>query len=291
MKSVCLLAVALAGGASIAPMAFADDAPAQSVLETKSTYDRIAEKVALTYFGIYRGASVSDPGSSLQPGVNGAPDPTSPLSIESYVTTGYKFDKDWMAGVTTHFFYFPVGSPVGTGQNIQMRDPSLVVSRANLVDSGGLKIKGLFYAALPLTSADFLLPRSYLTSFSPTIIATYDVPKTKLSLGVYSYLTAYIPSASTPDGTRAYKLYAAPFASYPMVKNVQATLWVDLVQVTRNGGTGFISGMNNDLMDLEPGINWDVNRYLSVNPILNIYPSNLTLASTSIQAVLIGKVF
>jgi hypothetical protein len=49
--------------------------------------------------------------------------------------------------------------------------------------------------------------------------------------------------------------------------------------------------MNNDLMDLEPGINWDVNRYLSVNPILNIYPSNLTLASTSIQAVLIGKVF
>lgn len=265
--------------------------PDQSVTTLKSLYDKVSEKVALTYFGIYRGASVSDPSNSLQPGVDGTPDPKSPQSIESYVTTGYKIDKDWMAGVATHFYYFPVGSPAGSGQGVQMLDPSLVVSRANLIDSGGLKLKGLVYAALPLTSSDYLRPRNYLTSISPTIIASYDVPRSKLSLGLYSFLTAYIPSSSTNDDARTYKLCASPYASYGLSKSVSATLWVDLVQVTRNGGTGLVSGMDNAPMDIEPGINWDVTKYLSINPILNFYPSNPTLAATSIQAVIVSKVF
>jgi hypothetical protein len=50
--------------------------------------------------------------------------------------------------------------------------------------------------------------------------------------------------------------------------------------------------MDNPGTDIEPGVNWDViPGQLSFNPMLNIYPGHATLASTSIQMVIVGKAF
>jgi hypothetical protein len=49
--------------------------------------------------------------------------------------------------------------------------------------------------------------------------------------------------------------------------------------------------MNNPEMDIEPGVNWDVTPFLSLNPFLNIYPGKMTMSATSLQMVLAGKIF
>src|SRR5687767_8797681 len=101
-----------------------------------SVMDVLSEKAVLSYFGIYRGAPLGDLSNSLQPTPAGQLDPSSPQSIENLVTAGYKIDKDLMVGVLGHFNYFPIGNPVGTGQNLQMLDPVLMVQKSNMIKAG-----------------------------------------------------------------------------------------------------------------------------------------------------------
>lgn len=279
--------------------AFADtnDAPPANASETvtaPSLWNQIQDKAALTYFGIYRGASVNNPGAAYQPTTTGALDPTNPQDLESYVTTGYKINPDLMVGVTTHFFYTPLSMGISTANsdNLEMLDPSLVISKANLIDWNGIKVKGLFYVELPVSKFDILQQHGQATSLSPTVVVSYDVPHTKLSLGYYGYITGYLGGTDQDTGSyRSYKIYGAPNASYQLTDTLSATMWVDLLQITRNSGTGFVSGMSNYTMDIEPGINWEFIKNFNFNPIVNIYPGNASLAATSFQAVIIGKFF
>jgi len=286
--SICFILFAVSQSASGGELPLGDvstEAPQPSL------YDKIAEKAALSYYGIYRGPSVSDIGNSHQPLFNGQTDPNSPQSIENLLTTGYRFDKDLSAGVITHFYYFPIGNPTGAGQDIQMLDPILYLSRTNWVDRGNFKVKGLFYLAPGISKNDILKQQHLAMSFGPALSATYDVPNTGLTLGLYSYIRGYVPTSAANGDSRSYYLYAAPNLNYVLTKTLSATLWVDLIQAQRTLGTGFFSGLTNFESDIEPGINWDVNKYLSLNPVLNIYPGNLTLAATSLQAYIIAKAF
>jgi hypothetical protein len=124
-------------------------------------------------------------------------------------------------------------------------------------------------------------------------IASYDVPKTRLNLSVYSYLAAYLPSAGTPATARTYRVVVAPYGSYSFTDNFQATVWVDLLDARRHGQSHFFGGLGDNLqdIDIEPGFNWDINKYVSVNPFLNIYPKNPTLASTSFQLAVSARAF
>ncbi len=253
--------------------------------------ETLQEKLALTYFGVYRGASLSDLGNSLQPDTNGQLDPTSPQSLENIITAGYRISKDSMIGINTHFYYFPIGHPAGAGQSLQMWDPSVVLSKSGLVDQGGFKLNAKLTVQLPITSVDILQTHHFAATIQPALIGNYDIPKTNLSIGFFSFITAYIPTNKTPENSRTYKIYLAPTANYQLSKTLAATLWVDLFQVTRNQGTGFFSGMSNYTVDIEPGISWDITKNISINPMINFYPATPTLAATSLQAIIIAKAF
>lgn len=282
---------ALVGGiaALTSLVAAADTTTVAGVTATaeKSLYDKIAEKYALSYYGIYRGPGLTALGKSTQPAdPSQSEDTIGPQSLESYITTGYRFNKDTLLGVSGHFIYFPMGEASGAKQTFQMLDPSLMLSRANVVDTGNLKLKLLMYAALPLTSGDILQRQKLATSIGPTAVLSYDVPHTQLNLGVYAYVKGYIPTAEATNA-RSYYIYVAPNATYALGKKVQATLWIDLLQAEKKMGTA----LSNYWVDIEPGINWDITSFLSFNPILNFYPGAPTLANTSIQAILVAKAF
>jgi hypothetical protein len=244
----------------------------------------------LNYFGVYRGAPLSNLSSARQPSVDGTIS-KEPQHIESTLTGQYKITPDFLVGAMGHFYYYPVGNPVGTGQDMQMLDPSIRVDRLNLVNNSGFKLHGRFTAQLPMTKVDFLQSEQLLTSLTASMITSYDVPNTSLTVGIFSYARAYVQEAGAPAGSRSYKLYVAPNANYQITKTVAATLWIDWIQALRRQGTGFFSGLQNDVMDIEPGINWDVSKYFSINPIINIYPSNPTLKSTSLQAFIVARAF
>jgi hypothetical protein len=266
--------------------------PNQAKPTEPSTYDKISKHVALNYFNVIRGGPLSDMTNRYQPAPDGTLDTTSTQNVEGTVTSGWKFSKDWMLGAYAHFFYSPLGNPTSQDNaNMQWLDPALVLSKANMVNVGGLKIKGQLSATLPVSQYDTLKKNGAITGITPTANILYDIPKTKLTLGLYTYFTAYIPGSEAIENFRTLKLIMAPNANYQITKTFAATLWIDAVQVRRYKHSGFFSGMNNPEMDIEPGVNWDVTPFLSVNPFLNIYPGKPTLSATSFQAVLAGKIF
>jgi hypothetical protein len=272
--------------------AWADEIPAISAtMEGRSLYDQIAEKAAINYYGSFRGPQLRDLGNAAQPDTQGTPNTDNPISLESKLTTGYKLNKDTVVGVLTHFFYYPVGYPIGTGQNIQMYDPGFIFRKSNLIQKNGFNVSTRVVANLPLFAADMLVSQNLATSITPALITTYEIPRIPITLGIFSYLRGYIPTPHSIPGHSTYEIYIAPNASYQFSKSVAATLWVDLIQVSRKEGTPFFTGMDNAMMDVEPGIMWDITKNISINPILNIYPSNMSLAATSIQANLIANAF
>lgn len=279
----------LSGSSAIA--AVTNEAQNVSQTNEKSFFEILSEKSTLSYFGIYRGAALNDLGNSRQPTVGGLPDDTQPQSVENLVTAGARLTPDITLGASAHFNYFPVGSPVGSGQNLQMLDPILYLSGANLVNQNGFNLGTRLSVQLPLTQADSLLKNHLASAISTLWILNYNAAKSPLTLGMVGSVTGYIANAAAAPNVRTYKAVLAPNGSYQITPTVAATLWIDLLAATRNGGTGFLSGMKLGETDIEPGISWGVTKNVTINPFLNIYPSNPTLASTSIQANIIAKAF
>ncbi len=271
-----------------APSAQTASSPTSSTAST-SLFDRASEYFTLNYYGTYRGAPLSSFGNSLQPAADGKLDPKNPLSLENQITASYRLNQDVAAGIQAHFFYYPVGKPAGSGQGLENLDPVLIVNWSNLVQKGGFKLNGRFTADLPLTGVDFLQKNKLMTGLALYGIASYAVPETPLTLGLYSYVKGYVPTADTPLGAMTYRLYACPNANYQLRNNLSVSLWVDLLQLSRTSGTGFVSGLKNEMVDIEPGISWDITKNIAFNPFLNIYPSNFTLSATSIQANISAK--
>ena len=94
--------------------------------------------------------------------------------------------------------------------------------------------------------------------------STYDVPGTRLQLGLYTYIRQNIFSESAAAGY-SLKLYARPYLNYQMTSTLAATVWTDLIQLSQARADRFLS-MTNAPIDIEPGINWDVTPSISLNP-------------------------
>ena len=272
--------------------AFADiDPGATSGATNRSLYEKVSDKMILNYWGMYRGAALSNPGNGLTPLPDGGPDSSTPQGIENIITTAYKFDANTSLGVLTHFYYYPGLKPEDTSATFQFYDPIIQFEKKNIINSNGFRLTGRLWLDLPLSPYDRLRQDKDLFAVSTIGILSYDVPKTALTVGLFGYLRAYIGRADMTDTARTYKVYIAPNASYQISKTVSATLWVDLIQGTRSANSGFITGFSNYAVDIQPGINWDITKNISFNPFLNIYPGALTLQATSIQATLTAKAF
>lgn len=251
----------------------------------------LTDKLALNYVGVFRGGPLIDWKNSCQPKIDGTIDRNNPLSFENQVTAGYRLNQEWMLGSIAHFLYFPAGNPVGTGQNISFLDPALTLSKTNIINSNGMKLNGSLLAQFPLSQSDYLKPNHVATALSSVVTLSYSPPMSKFSFGIYGYLRNYIHTQNSPKDCRVYKIYFAPNANYQLTDKVSFTLWVDLIQAHTITGAGLISGLQNEVVDIEPGINFNINKDISFNPILNIYPSHPTSRSTSFQANISAKAF
>ncbi len=305
MKTIAaaLAVVALQSGVAMADTATAASATASAqstATASPSAFDQFKEKAILNYYGYYTGGAINDPGNSFQPNYDGTTDYSSVQRIENLVNVGARLNKDTNFYVGIHSFYYmrghgdEEGQKTDNTQSIDMLDPIFVLSRANVINTGGFKLKVNANAIPALTTGtgEYAKKNHQLGAVSLIGNATYDLPASRFTLGLYSYVRGYVPGPDTADNARTYRIVVAPNANYQMTETLAATLWVDAIDTRRYGGTGFISGMTQVApWDIEPGINWDITPSISFNPILNLYPSNLTLNSTSIQAILTAKAF
>jgi hypothetical protein len=257
----------------------------------KTFLDQFTEHTTLSYYGIYRGGSLANLGSPFQPNIDGTLDSSSPQVLDSSLTGGYKIPGGFLAGAIARFYLFPTLDPRGTNQKIQLMDPILFLAKPGLVNTSHFKLDGRITLQLPLSQDDALIHNHLAGALSATFNSRYEDLSGKLTLGIYGYVRGFIPTPDMMANAPTDSLAAAPYVNYKITEALTATLWVDLVQATRTRGTGFLSGLINGPIDIEPGINWDINKTFSINPILNLYPDHLTLASSSIQILMMAKAF
>jgi hypothetical protein len=254
--------------------------------QSSSFYEKLSRKVLLNYLGIYRGAALQNIGSAHQPTVSGDEDVSNPQMLDSFLTVGYKLQEDWSLGMVSHFNYALSSGGIDVHQGLNVLDPMLMVQKNHLLNQGGFSLNGKLTVELPLSSSDSLQKYHLATAVTPTLMASYTVPDSPLTLGAYTFFRAYFPGSDVASTAMTYRIFMAPHLNYQIASNFSATLWVDLLTATRYRGRPGFMGMDTETVDIQPGFNWDITRSISLNPVLNIYPAHPTLSSTSIEAFL-----
>lgn len=287
------LASYLAFGVLMCSHGMADTTPS-SVLttpENKSLFDQLSEYGTLSYFGTFRGPSLANLGTPLQPSPDGSADSNSPVGLYNQLTLGYKMRKKLITGVVGQFNLFPWNDASEGSQRFQMLDTILFVSRPGLVEAGSFKLDSRFSLHLPTSKIDTLARKGLATAITATFNGHFDALNSRLTVGALMFIRGYVPGDQMVPGAPSYQIVTAPYANYQLSERLTATLWIDLVGATRRFGTGFISGLQNSDIDIEPGLSWDITKNITVNPFINIYPASFSLASTSFQMNLIARAF
>jgi hypothetical protein len=239
----------------------------------------LKERLSLSYFGAYFGPGLGQQ-NDYTPGADGTNGDVQ--NLDGVITAGYKVSKRIFIGVGIPLIYTPFREEKGvTMPNLFLR----------LADSEFIK-KGPFKMAL---SSRFYLPTNsdsrengFVTGIRLEQNLTYEIKKAAVTLGLYTYERTYYYNSKATGGT-PFTLYAAPYLNYQFANRVAATLWIDLVQMKQVKGKP-ISEMENASVDFQPGLNWDVNDQLSLNPYLNLYPGNLSADSSSLGLIVSAKV-
>lgn len=271
---MAVVMMAIVPGARIA---FGDDVPpATSSAQSKSLLDSLPDHYSLTYWGNYNGPSIGsrDPFNPLPNGSDG-----SPQYLDSIATASYKLNPNLLLGVAEEFYYRPV-----IGQDITALDPAVRLQALHVIhdDRWDLKLEAWVYAPVTAPSR----AASELTGLHFVQVLNYTTGP--LTIGTYSYYQQNIFDGVNEGTLYDRKLYIAPNGSYSIGKNVQATIWVDWIQSVHTRGDAGLVPVNYP-WDMEPGVNFDINPQLSINPFINIFPGSPSLASTYFGFVLIGK--
>lgn len=247
--------------------------------EVSKDFRSFKERLSLSYFGAYYG-----PGLGQQNDYTPAADGTNGdvQNLDGVITTGYKVSRRIFTGVGIPLIYTPLREEKG----VTMPNLFLKVADSEFLKRGQFKmsIASRFY--LPTNSDS--RESGFVTGVRVEQNLTYDFKKAPLTLGLYTYERQYFYNSNATKGTPL-ALYAAPYLSYQFASRVAATLWIDLIQLKQAKGKS-ITEMENASVDVQPGVNWDVNDKLSVNPYINLYPGNLTADSSSLGLIVSAKV-
>ena len=245
------------------------------------------QKVDITYFGIYLGPSLSNPGESAQVNPStGVVDPADwPQVLENQVKLNYNFTDHFFVGPVINFNFY-----TGQTNTSTMRDSGVRIGAKNLLKTGGFSMKADVRALAATTPGDQSAHAGIL--WENLISLKYDVPHTKWTAGVLSFTKyhTYTDNGISPKtglGRGDWELYLAPNANWQFSRKVAATMFVDFYPLHKIGAAG--DWTTAQPADLNPGINWDITDNFSVNPGIVFYPTNPTWAATSTILYISGK--
>lgn len=281
-------------GSLIATSAMADT----STTSVSSTAPSLLDKLVLSYWAAYSGPSITNPDSHTNDsnsygavGSNGVNGPGSELqNLDSTITFGYKITDKLVLAANYRFVLRPsvLIDPDGTHYFYRNKDPWINLIAPKLVHTNGLNVWADIRVYVPAVTSNNEMGALRLTQ-----ITTYDVPKTRLSLGLYTYERAnLLTDAGAAGNMENLDFDVSPFASYQLTSKLAATFWSDVVQATyANTGSaaGVPQGWDNQSVDMSVGIGWDITPKINLNPQFTFYPGYATLSNTTIGAIISAK--
>jgi len=236
------------------------------------------DKLGISYYGVYSGPSLGFQ-NDYNPTYDGKEGDVQ--NLDSLITASYKITSKFQAGVAFPVLYIPYGDSETILNNVFVR-----VSRSELIKSARFKMSlaSRFYLPTNQDSRD----AGFKTGIRVEQNSTYDLKRLPITLGLYTYERQYYYDSKAPSRS-ILTLYAAPYVNYQFTSKVGATLWVDLIQLKQPQGKS-VSKMENAPVGVQPGVNWDVNDKVSLNPYINLYPGYLSADSSSLGLIISAKV-
>ncbi|MBI1860593.1 MAG: hypothetical protein HYR96_06725 [Deltaproteobacteria bacterium] len=225
----------------------------------------VLERVRAKYWTKYSGAPLANLGSPFTTGLDGSTNSKN-QNGDNLVTLGYQINSTFRPGIGVPFNFLPITRDV-----IQVKPIYVGLTDFTILEAGNLTVHGDARVYLPI--GDVAALQDVRTGFRASQLVLYRIPDSNWLVGSSSYVRTY-KYGDNGNGFRPdLEVFVSPFASYRMTDRLYAVLWADVLQLTHSYGEGV--GLTNALMDIQPGIRWDVTESIQVNPYVNIIPGAL----------------
>jgi hypothetical protein len=243
-------------------------------VETNPGATEAYDRYALTYFGIYTGPPVAHPTrggtidtSSLEY------DGNQPQNLSNQIKFDFFLSPAIFVGPVLNFQLNPMA-----GQAFSMLDSGFRVGTNQLFHSGPWTLSGDFRVTFGMRPQ--YRDQDEILDLQSLQILTYDVPHSKLTLGVmgFHYYQIYGNGIATrdpqdPRDPRDLNLYFAPNLKYQFSLPVAAVASYDFYFYHLTGASWGSWGQ--DPSDLAMGVSWDITPNINVTPEVLIYPGKL----------------
>jgi hypothetical protein len=285
LGSTLLLATASSWLASSA--ALADNTSVSTAINSQHS---ITDHLVLSYFGQYAGPSLGKP-SEYTNDINGnfgQVDGKVAQFIDSTFTGGFKATDTFNITFNYRFVFRPVflmdyeaapGISGGGRFAYRNKDPWVSIIAPKLYHANGVNVWGDIRLYVPVMSSD-----DRLSAVRATQITTYDVPKTRLTLGLFTFEMAnMLRDVGAAGDFENFDLDLSPFASYQLTPTLALTYWTDLAQLTYAtvGSANLPQGWANAAIDMQLGLGWDITSKVNLNPVVTVYPGAMSLENTT----------
>jgi hypothetical protein len=262
-----------------------------STTTTTTVAPRLVDKLILTYFGAYYGPSITNPTARTNDSGNGGQIDAGSTAqyLDSTITAGVRLTPSLNLVGNYRFHYRPMLLEGTKAKNFNNRDPWVSLIAPKLASVGGVNFWADLRFVFPLTTSDNIMGATRLTQ-----ITTFDVPKTRLSVGLFTFERAnFLTDAGAAGQFENFSFNVSPFASYQLTSTLSATLWTDVIQASYSvvGADGGVpEGWSNANADICVGIGWDITPRINFNPMFIMYPASPTLDNTTINAQLSARI-
>ncbi len=276
-----ILSLSIAGTMVVSSLALAQSSNTSTAkVEQKSTLEKVAEKIQFNYAGEFSGPSPARIDENFStPGSDGQPQGSA--NLRNMIGLGYRINKEWVAGATADFLFQP-WNPTAA---FVLRDPWARIGTSKLVSYKSFTMSGDLRAYVPISNAS--QSKALFTGVRNTLFSLFEVPNTRVSFGHYSFIRGniYYADGVLKDGNvqgTYFDSYLAAHLNFQVSPAVQLTLWSDVVSPCLSR-TGAWDPFGVDLFNIQPKVNIDVTKWLTLTPYVKFYPTNLSWYSTSIN--------
>jgi hypothetical protein len=258
----------------IAVLLAASSAQAQvGTLESRSARG-ILKNIYAELTGDYMGTSLSDP-TSFTPEEDASWGDEQ--TVKNSLGVGWKLNESESLGVVLQMDLIPEAEKA-----TKLDDPYLAYQIEDLVDLERLSTKVDFRAYLP--ASDAARHNQLTVGIRSTQEVSYLVPGSRWEVGMETLFRRnfYGPGDFVPDededGRELFNARFGPFANYLITEGFNLTFLYESLYINRLD-TDF-SQWERDYAIIRSGFSWDATDGFNLSPYLNIYPGNISMAST-----------
>lgn len=258
------------------------DAASASIANTGTpVYQKILDRMSVTYAGTFYGNSAGKISDPYQPDEYGKTrELGSTMNFDTVLPMLYKINDDGLvAGASFNSLYTPV-----LGKGVTVKDPYIKVGHKKLIKSGSFSFGADLREYIPVsTDAHNKGRKSYLRSVQFT---NYDIPNSKWSINCLSsaYFFMYGDLNATQQGNPKWYGVINPNINYQAFSKLGIWGGYEMDFFHSTGDVGPLR-WNNDGTYLYLGVAWDVTPKMTFSPYLSARPGGAVNAdSTQIAA-------